>query len=254
MYGLIAVVLMLIAGPAAGATFSDTHPFNWSPGDTLSGALPPGDEVPAQFYADLAGAFFGTSSYDDSVPLLGFQCLNPVDGTDCYGLFGGAAGVDVSLSITIDGTTFTGGDFSPTVFVAVIPDGKFFFDAENPGQGLPPSVFDIVAISTEVSSGPILNGRWQIQQATIFASFPADTLADPFGNDLTGIDLYNLGTARELSLLVFDMQTGETNYAIARNPEPTTALLLGAGLAGLAASGRRGARPQTKGPTHGNPS
>ena len=68
-------------------------------------AAPPGffDDIPAGTTIDLS------SQYDDTAAVVGSQCLNPMDPSDCYPVYGGGAFSMTIGADQVDSNQFSGG-------------------------------------------------------------------------------------------------------------------------------------------------
>ena len=231
---LISIFLaaMTFAASAAAVTVTDAPVvLNWVPADST---------VPAAFFQDVTDANPVTSFYDDSVPHVFDVCLNPGNPADCYPAFAGVSETDVGFSVVLSGQTIKSNAYGGMAILAVAPDGKFLYDATNPSQGALGKTEDLVAITT-AAEGSIFVGpgnRWKIDAVNIFAPLPVDSLGDPFGTSLAGLDLYRLGLSREMVLEITDT-TDDQSYVATAVPEATITLMLCSGLIGLGIIGRR---------------
>lgn len=228
------LVLMLLAtiSLASSSAYSTVFTGNHSLLIVADGVEDGGFTAPPGFFDDVpvGTSVTGFSEYNDAASVLFSQCFNPNDGSQCYPVYGGgtfdlAIGAQTLSSIVLD----EGGPF-------VILDDVWSY---NPSTAAPiaPLGEDIVGLTffygtfggyATLGSG----GRWAVESISFYLTLPADTNSDPVS--IVGVDLYSFGQMN-LAIHLLDLDTGSRGTAFALVPEPSTALLMGLGLAGLAA-------------------
>jgi hypothetical protein len=230
MLALILIsALSLASSSAFAAVFTGNHSFVIV-ADAF-GTEDVGFTAPPGFFEDfpIGTPVQLTSQYDDGASVVLNQCYNPSDPADCYPVFGGGSFSLSILTDVVDSTSLNqGGPFAAL-------DGQWSYD---PTVGSFPITGDAQGVSfygSGVFVGLDSNPRWSVGVVSLSFLLPANTLDAPVS--LVGLDVYSRGTPL-LQIFVQDNQTGTYGNVFAVVPEPSTALLMGLGLAGLAARRR----------------